>query len=205
MSNKLIIFDLDGVLINSLNNMKYALLNTEKKMNITLKFELYKKYLGLPFEDIMKKMGIKKNIKEIKKNYEFFSNKKIKKIKIRKGFLQELNLLKKKYKLAIFTSKNKTRTNKVLKPYNHFDCIISSDDIKKKKPNPEGLIKILTTLKIRKKNCIFVGDSIYDYQASKSARIKYLHALWGYEEKINKKKIIKIKKFNDIARIANEL
>ena len=63
MSNKLIIFDLDGVLINSLNNMKYALLNTEKKMNITLKFELYKKYLGLPFEDIMKKMGIKKNIK----------------------------------------------------------------------------------------------------------------------------------------------
>ena len=31
MKNKLIIFDLDGVLINSLQNMKYALSNTEKK------------------------------------------------------------------------------------------------------------------------------------------------------------------------------
>ena len=31
MKNKLIIFDLDGVLINSINNMKYALLSTEKK------------------------------------------------------------------------------------------------------------------------------------------------------------------------------
>jgi len=55
MKNKLVIFDLDGVLINSLSNMKFALLNTQKKMNIKLNFNVYKKYLGLPFENIMKK------------------------------------------------------------------------------------------------------------------------------------------------------
>ena len=36
MKNKLVIFDLDGVLINSLCNMKFALLNTQKKMKIKL-------------------------------------------------------------------------------------------------------------------------------------------------------------------------
>ena len=84
MKKKLIIFDLDGVLINSLDNMKFALSQTSKQLNISLNFEVYKKYLGLPFKDIMKKMKIKKNVKLIKKNYEIFSKKKIKNIKIKK-------------------------------------------------------------------------------------------------------------------------
>ena len=69
MKNKLIIFDLDGVLINSISNMKFALLSTEKKMNTKLNFNQYKKYLGLPFDDIMKKMKIKTDIDQIKENY----------------------------------------------------------------------------------------------------------------------------------------
>ena len=60
MKNKVIIFDLDGVLINSISNMKFALHSTAKKMKVKLNFELYRKYIGLPFEDIMKKMKIKK-------------------------------------------------------------------------------------------------------------------------------------------------
>ena len=79
-------------------------------MNVKLNFELYRKYIGLPFEDIMKKMKIKKDIKEIKKNYDFFSEQKIKKIKIKKNILKELMFFKKNYYLAVFTSKNKKRT-----------------------------------------------------------------------------------------------
>ena len=63
---KLIIFDLDGVLIDSLPNMRAALKKTSLSMNIKLKFSEYKKYLGLPFEKIMHKMHIKNDIKKIK-------------------------------------------------------------------------------------------------------------------------------------------
>tara|TARA_B100000780_G_C21003163_1_gene401405 strand:+ start:308 stop:925 length:618 start_codon:yes stop_codon:yes gene_type:complete len=203
MKNKLIIFDLDGVLINSINNMKYALLSTEKKMNIKLNFNDYKKYLGLPFDDIMGKMKIKVDVNQIKKNYEHFSKKKISEIKIDKNILIGLKLLKKKYKLAVFTSKSRNRTLNILKKYNFFKYIVTSDDIKKGKPNPEGLIKIISRLKVKKTNTIFVGDSLYDYQASKLAKIKYLHAMWGYERNIKKKNnIIKIRKFSDISKIA---
>ena len=202
MKNKLIIFDLDGVLINSINNMKYALLSTEKKMNIKLNFNDYKKYLGLPFDDIMGKMKIKVDVNQIKKNYEHFSKKKISEIKIDKNILIGLKLLKKKYKLAVFTSKSRNRTLNILKKYNFFKYIVTSDDIKKGKPNPEGLIKIISRLKVKKTNTIFVGDSLYDYQASKLAKIKYLHAMWGYEKNIKKKNcIIKIRKFSDILKI----
>ncbi len=37
---------------------------------------------------------------------------------------------------------------------------------------------------------IYVGDSIYDYKASKNFGIKYLHAKWGYEKDLSDKKII---------------
>jgi len=70
--NKVIIFDLDGVLINSAPNMKYALNQTSVKLNIDLKFSLYKNFLGLPFEKIIKNMGFAKDINLIKKNYENF-------------------------------------------------------------------------------------------------------------------------------------
>ena len=96
MKNKLVIFDLDGVLINSLSNMKFALLNTQKKMNIKLNFNVYKKYLGLPFENIMKKMKIKMEVDKIKKNYEYFSKKKIDTLKIDKDILYQLKKIAKK-------------------------------------------------------------------------------------------------------------
>ena len=67
MKSNLIIFDLDGVLINSKNNMKYALNFTANKLKVKLNLKEYYKYLGLPFEKIIEKIGIKKNIKTIKK------------------------------------------------------------------------------------------------------------------------------------------
>ena len=70
-SKKLIIFDLDGVLIDLLSNMKIALKSTSKALNLKLNFSEYKKYLGLPFEDIMQKMSVNKNIDIIKKNILF--------------------------------------------------------------------------------------------------------------------------------------
>ena len=55
---KLVLFDLDGVLINSLPNMRKALKLTSKKINVKLSFKEYKKFLGLPFEKILEEQDI---------------------------------------------------------------------------------------------------------------------------------------------------
>ena len=65
-NKKLAIFDLDGVLIDSIPNMRYALKHTSSFLKLKLSFYKYKKYIGLPFEEIMKNMGVKKNITLIK-------------------------------------------------------------------------------------------------------------------------------------------
>ncbi len=74
-NKKLLIFDLDGVLIDSLQNMRLALKQTCLNLEINLEFKNYRKFIGLPFEDIMKKMGIRKNIPLIKKKIYFLFTK----------------------------------------------------------------------------------------------------------------------------------
>ena len=198
---KLLIFDLDGVLINSLPNMRYALKNTSNSIGKNLSFKDYKKYIGLPFEKIMMNMGIKSDHKKIKSLYIKFSNSNISKIQILKKKIKHLNELKNNNILAVFTSKDKFRTYKILKKYKLFEHYITSDDVLKGKPNPEGILKILNKTKIEKKNCYFVGDTKYDYKAAVAAKINYLHVDWGLEKKLKYKKIKYIKSIFEIKKI----
>tara|TARA_E500000178_G_C16751067_1_gene630407 strand:- start:257 stop:805 length:549 start_codon:yes stop_codon:yes gene_type:complete len=180
--------------------MKKSLAQTSKKLNIKLSFKTYENYLGLPFEKIINKMKIKTNVLEIKKNYEFFSLKSLNNIKIDKKKINDLKKLKNFFFISVFTSKSKMRTSKILKKYKFFDYCISSDDVKKGKPDPEGLLKILNKFRLNNKDAIFVGDSIYDYKASKAAKIKYLHAKWGYQKNNFSKKINIINRLLDIKK-----
>jgi len=190
---KLIIFDLDGVLINSENNMMFALSKTSKKLKIKLKFNIYKKYIGLPFELIMKKMQInKKYVSQIKKNYIYFSNLKLSKLSIQKKKLRDLKKLHKKYNLAVYTSKDKQRTHQILKKYKIFKTIITPDNVRKGKPNPEGLLKILKKLKVKKMNTLYVGDTKFDYLTAKNAKIKYVHVKWGFNKTLNNFKNVNV-------------
>lgn len=200
-NKKLIIFDLDGVLIDSIPNMKYALKQTSNSFGFNLSFEKYRKYIGLPFEQIMKKMGLKSNIPLIKKKYIFFSNKKIKKIIITKKNIKILRKLKNNFKLAIFTSKDAKRTKKILSRYKVFDYVVTSDDVTKGKPDPEGLKKIIKFFNLKKKETIFMGDSFYDYKCAVNAKVSYCHANWGYHKLKNSKKILKIQKMEQFLKL----
>ncbi len=201
---RIIIFDFDGVLIDSLKNMNYAWNKSCKENNIQVNFSLYKKYIGLPFNEILKKLKIhRKNYIKVAKSYEYHSLDKIKKIKITKNNLNFLKKLKKKYILALFTSKSKKRSEKILlKNESLFKYKIYPSNKIKGKPNPDGLNKIITLSKFKKKDAIYLGDTLYDYKASRKAKIDYLHANWGYQ-KISLQKVNKINNLKNIEKYLN--
>ena len=55
---KLIAFDLDGVLINSIKNMEMSWDIVRLHHKIEVPFEEYKKQIGKPFFDILNELGI---------------------------------------------------------------------------------------------------------------------------------------------------
>ncbi|WP_075483190.1 HAD family hydrolase [Candidatus Pelagibacter communis] len=202
---KLIIFDLDGVLINSFTNMRIALKRLSFYLKEKIDFNIYKENIGLPFEKIMQNMKIKGDHKKIKERYIKFSEQNLKKIKISKNNLKILRRIRKYHKLAIFTSKDRKRTLKILKRYNLFNTYITADDVINGKPNPEGLLKIIKKFKVEKKNCYYVGDTIYDFYAAKNAKINYLHASWGLTKKIKIRRIRYIKTLAEIKKIVEKI
>jgi HAD superfamily hydrolase (TIGR01549 family) len=188
---KLYIFDLDGVLLDSSKNMSLAWQDVKNKFNINIPFFEYKKHIGLPFFTILKNIGIKKDYFKIKKIYSASSIKNFKKkTTLFKDTIKVINTLKRESKIAILTSKDTLRTNYVLKKKKlKFDCVITSDNVKNGKPNKEGVLKILSKLKIKKENTVYIGDTKVDELTAKNARIKFLYANWGFGGK--RKKSIK--------------
>ena len=82
--NKILILDLDGVLIDSLPNMEISWNMLKEKFNLKNSFKDYKKFIGLPFYDILKKLNIKDNYKNIRSSYYKFSKQNMHKLVVKK-------------------------------------------------------------------------------------------------------------------------
>ena len=71
---KAVLFDFDGVLIDSIPVMKLAWSSVESKYNIQNNFEEFRQYIGIPFPEILEKLSINKAIRNsITKHYSKIS------------------------------------------------------------------------------------------------------------------------------------
>lgn len=189
-------FDLDGVLIDSMNLMKYCWENTANRFNITNSFEEFSSLIGLPLTSITSHLELS-NSDEIIEHYKKLSYENLEKIKIHKDTISILNSLSKNYKLSIYTSKTHERVEKILDLFFKsviFDSVLASDDVLHPKPNPDGLIKICELVNSTIEETIYIGDTIYDLEASREAEVDFVYASWGYGEVKNfKYKIVNLR------------
>jgi len=84
---------------------------------------------------------------------------------------------------GIVTTKEKKFVREVMKifPLLNTENLICSDDVSNKKPDPEGLLKIITkTGLIPNKQILYVGDLESDVNAARAAEISSICALYGY-------------------------
>ena len=200
---KLYLFDLDGVIIDSKQNMRLSWNLVNKKFELNRSFKKYFSYIGRDFKDILKKLKIKnKNFKDIEKTFKDESIRNFNKYKLYPGVKGVLNKLKKKkIKIGIVTSKDCLRTNKILKKFSlKFNEVRCSDNKIPGKPKPDKILSIMQKLKIKRRNIVYVGDMMIDKLTAKNARVDYIHALYGYSpKKINHKNTIL--SFNELVKI----
>ncbi|MBD1138066.1 HAD family hydrolase [Pelagibacterales bacterium SAG-MED41] len=199
INKKLILLDLDGVLIKSLKNMELAWKSTTKKFSLNIKFVKYKRYIGIPFKDILKALKIKKKLyHSIEKEFKKQSIINLEAITFYPGVLKTLKNLKKKYDVGVLTSKDNYRTKKILNKLNFkFDLIQCPIPNLRGKPYPDLILKILDKLKKKKNEVIYVGDTKFDLMTCKAAKIDFILAKYGYKIGIKNYKF-SINKFKDL-------
>ncbi|MEM4461043.1 MAG: HAD family phosphatase, partial [Nanopusillaceae archaeon] len=160
-----VFIDLDGTLINSLPVYAETYRILFEKLNIKTD-ENFIKNNGESPEELAKKI-YEKYLKNYGITYENFFKmrneileKNIDKIKFNLGSKELLFFLKEKnYKIGIVTSSNRDFTEKVLKNLgleNFFDIIITSDDVKNTKPDPEPYILAVKKLNLLAGECLAI-------------------------------------------------
>ena len=63
-----------------------------------------------------------------------------------------------------------------------FDVIITSDDVEKRKPDPDPLIACAQQLDLQPINCVYVGDTATDIKAGKAACMRTVGVLTGFDD-----------------------
>lgn len=183
---ELVIFDLDGVLVDACEWHRIAL-NESLMQNCNYEISLeehYKNYNGIPTKIKLKKLVEKGIIKEeqiqqiekIKQEktieainkYAFQRQEKIELL----SFLKEKNI-----KIACYTNSIRNTAELMLQKtgiLNFFDILVTNQDVQKSKPNPEGYLKILSELNISAKKALIVEDSPKGLEAAHLSGCKYV-------------------------------
>ena len=61
----------------------------------------------------------------------------------------------------------------------YFQVVVGSEDVQKWKPNPEPLFLAAKKLSVSPIDCIYIGDSVHDAKAAKSAGMEFIGVLTG--------------------------
>ncbi len=180
---KAIVFDFDGVIIDSEKIWLNAKIKALKKNKIKLKKNTnFNSYIGISSRIFFKKFIPKKNyintINNVNQSYNHLLEKEFSKIpKLNKGILNILKLPNLKF--CIVSNNSKDFILKSLKSHNilkYFEkkFIIALRKTKLRKPLPYGYLEILKKLNCKPNEIIVIEDSYTGIKAAKKARIKYI-------------------------------
>jgi beta-phosphoglucomutase family hydrolase len=178
---KAVIFDLDGVLVESEHLHIEAEKQTLLKHGVRISSEELHRYTGTTanfmFTELIKKYKLNTTFKKMFDEKEkILFNLLRDNVKPTQGVMQLLvNLKRENIKLAIASSSHKKLINHILKQMgvtNCFDLVLSSEDVTYGKPDPEIFLKAASGLNVDPDECLVIEDSKLGVEAAKKAGMK---------------------------------
>ncbi|MCQ2086947.1 MAG: HAD-IA family hydrolase [Bacilli bacterium] len=189
---KCVIFDLDGTLVDSLQGILNALNKTFKDfdMNIEKGIEEGKAFIGAGSREFVRRalVDIEMSPEEKEKfNQKFlvhYDETQKTDAKLYDGIEKLIiNLKEKGTKVCIATNKPEhlliPLINQLFKNVT-FDALLGNKEGRAAKPNPQIVYEIIDKFGLRKEECIYVGDSEYDYLTAYNSGINCLIVTYGY-------------------------
>lgn len=194
MKTEAIIFDLDGTLLNTLEDLADSTNFALDKLNYQPhSTEEIKSFVGNGVAKL-----IERAIPNGRKNPDFdkclnifkkhYSQNMYNKTKPYDNIINLLTELKRKnYKLAVVSNKFDSAVKELCEKYfpDLIDIAIGENEAMgiKKKPAPDTVLQVLDILKIDSHQAIYVGDSDVDIMTAKNSNMQCISVTWGFRNR----------------------
>ncbi len=179
---KAVIFDMDGVLVDSPKYNKIAFQRIMAEHGIAISDDYHKRHLGASFRDtiadVEKTHGVKLpplmslSQKATAMQIEFLKAD-LKPNPLLKHFLRDIK--KSGLKLAVGTASMRYRAEKFLELLgilNELDALVTSDEVQHHKPSPDIYLETARQLCVKPSECIVIEDALSGIAAAKAAGMK---------------------------------
>lgn len=188
---KAVIFDLDGTILNTLDDLYYSTNYALEKFNLPKRtYEEIRCFVGNGVKVLIEKAVGENNlhlvdnvILEFKNHYQVHSLDHIRKYD---GIDEVLTTLKNSgIKLAVVTNKFNLAAQDIVSKYfpNIFDYVLGESSDLKRKPYPDMCNFVLNKLEVNTSETLYVGDSDVDILTAQNSNLKCLSCSWGFKTK----------------------
>jgi len=196
LNKKVIIFDLDGTLIDSSPDLALAINHMLKRLNREpFSLEEIHHWVGNGAETLVRRalsgsatISDEIDEDEFKKALDIFLKFYAKNLAVATVTYPHVpsTLSKLKahgYQLAIVTNKPFDFVAPILKKLKleeYFELYLGGDSLKEKKPNPAPLLYVCNKLNVSVEECVMVGDSKNDILAAQACQMQSIGVTYGY-------------------------
>jgi phosphoglycolate phosphatase len=188
MPLKLIIFDLDGTLVDSSvdisNALNYSIApygigQVSVKETLTLVGEGVTRLI----EKLITKRGRRLEIPVLVARFMDYYATHLADNTVAYPSVPDVLEKLRKFRKAIISNKSESLSLQVLDSLGlrqFFDFVAGADTLSKKKPSPEPILEVLSRFAVSPRETVIVGDSIYDVEAGRAAGIRTVAAMYGF-------------------------
>ena len=194
MTYSICIFDLDGTLINSLDDLAESCNAALENHGLPIHpVQEYRFLVGSGIKNLIKRSLGDKADNEILVEAVFndfnriYGENCLNKTKPYDGIIEVIAKLKARgIKLCILSNKSDNFTHRItdtLFPKDMFDIVWGKREQYPIKPSPEALLAMLMQAGEKPKNCLYIGDSDVDVITAKNANTAFCGVSWGFRGK----------------------
>lgn len=192
MMYKAVIFDLDGTLLDTLEDLADSVNEMLRAFSCPERsLEEIRLFVGNGMKKLVER-SVPENFDKSRQNsaYEFFRQSYKKNMRNKTcpydGILDCLEELQKLgIKTAVTSNKNDDAVKGLCEEYfgNLVTLAVGAREGVPSKPDPTMVNNVIEELNVEKTDCIFVGDSDTDIITAKNAELKSIGVLWGFRDR----------------------